>query len=78
MARMLTKVRMAVMGDDIVGRLRRAESLTRGPLYSLAIEALQEIELLRSLVNELADAEQGDSEQAWSNALTALYQAVGR
>jgi hypothetical protein len=44
-----------------------------------------EIELLRDdivryrvLINELADAEQGNSEQTWSDALTALYQAVGR
>lgn len=32
---------------DILERLRKAESLTRGPLYSLSVEAAEEIEKLR-------------------------------
>ena len=90
MARLLEEVRVAVM-DGIVEQLRDRACPAGLPhtgddprddhghtdcwLHHLAAD---EIDRLRALVNELADAEQGDSEQAWSDALTALYQAVGR
>ena len=37
-----------------------------------------ELQQLRDLIAAVADAEQGNSEQAWSDALTALFAAVGR
>ena len=44
------------MTDDILDRLHKAETLTRGPLYSLTVEARIEIERLRSLITAWADA----------------------
>jgi hypothetical protein len=37
-----------------------------------------ELQQLRDLIAAVADAEQGNSEQAWSDALTALFAVVGR
>jgi hypothetical protein len=37
-----------------------------------------ELQQLRDLIAAVADAEQGNSEQAWSDALTALFAAVGQ
>lgn len=44
------------MNEDITERLRKCESLTRGPLYSLAIEAWEEIERLRNRIAQLEQA----------------------
>lgn len=41
------------MSGDLLERLTKAESLTRGPLYSLTVEARQEIERLRNAGNGL-------------------------
>jgi hypothetical protein len=35
-----------------------------------------QLQQLRDLIAAVADAEQGNSEQAWSDALTALFAAV--
>lgn len=47
------------MSDDIVERLRTCESLTRRPLYSLAIDAWNEIERLRNRIAHLEQALDG-------------------
>lgn len=75
------------MTDDILDRLHKAETLTRGPLYSLTVEARIEIERLRALITAWIDAKDAmrqsppsdiTNDLATANAEDALRKAVER
>jgi len=67
--------------SDLLNRLTTSESLTRKDLYPLCLEAADEIERLRALINAWADVED-DAEIFWTGefaeASNALRQAVNR
>lgn len=62
---------------DILDKLRQAEPIAKGPYRRLIIDAADEIERLRALIAEWADAEDGipyDIDDPWAN----LRKAIGR
>ena len=74
MAWLLTEVRVAVM---TLSNEQLYNSLS-GVRDTVQRQKAEKYERLRALVVAGADAEQGNSVQAWSDALTALFAAVGR
>jgi hypothetical protein len=79
LARLLKAFWVALMTATDWTDVLRSIAVHERPVNRVCLRAAaDEIERLRALIVAVADAELGDSEQVWSEALTALFAAVDR